>query len=191
MCLEVCQHQGAQQRERERERGHIAHVMLLLQKATDLVEEFPPFGTAASSNGALPTPPGLSQYSSLLCDVGRKTKGQSTDSSSAVALTRIMSYADGRRDRAAFFVNCNDFVDELHEIPISVAITVLEGVGALLLRELLGVRDDQFSRIKVRLVAGRTCLMFVVISHRVKPDRENVTRSETGSITYGTNATPD
>ena len=35
-----------------------------------------------------------------------------------------------------------DFVDELHEIPISVAIIVLVEVGALLLRELLGVRDD-------------------------------------------------
>ena len=39
-------------------------------------------------------------------------------------------------------VSSADFVDELHEIPISVAIVVLEGVGALLLRELLGVRDD-------------------------------------------------
>ena len=34
-----------------------------------------------------------------------------------------------------------DFVDELHEIPISVAIIVLVGVGAHLLRELCGVRD--------------------------------------------------
>ena len=33
-------------------------------------------------------------------------------------------------------------VDELHEIPISVAIIVLVGVGVLLLRELLRVRDD-------------------------------------------------
>ena len=31
--------------------------------------------------------------------------------------------------------------DELHEIPISVALIVLEGVGALLRLELLGVRD--------------------------------------------------
>ena len=35
-----------------------------------------------------------------------------------------------------------DFVDELHEIPIPVAIIVLEGVGALHRLELLRVRDD-------------------------------------------------
>ena len=33
-----------------------------------------------------------------------------------------------------------------HEIPIAVAIILLVEFGALLLRELLGVRDDQFSR---------------------------------------------
>ena len=38
------------------------------------------------------------------------------------------------------------FVDELHEIPISVATIVLVGIGALLLRELHGVRDDRLFR---------------------------------------------
>ena len=37
---------------------------------------------------------------------------------------------------------CWTFVDELHEIPISVAIIVLEGVGALLRLELLEIRVD-------------------------------------------------
>ena len=36
----------------------------------------------------------------------------------------------------------DDFVDELHEIPSSVAIIVLAGVGALLRLELLRVRGD-------------------------------------------------
>ena len=42
-------------------------------------EESTPFGAAASSNGALPTPSGLSQqYSLPLGDVGRKTKDTHT-----------------------------------------------------------------------------------------------------------------
>ena len=35
-----------------------------------------------------------------------------------------------------------DFVDELHEIPIAVAMILLVEFGVLLLRELLRVRDD-------------------------------------------------
>ena len=47
-------------------------------------------------------------------------------------------------------------------------------------------------------VAGRTCLTFCDLTAyetsrwvELNPDRENATRSGTGSISYGTNATPD
>ena len=43
-------------------------------------------------------------------------------------------------------LSLQDFVDELHENPIFVATIVLVEVGALLLHEALGVRDDRLFR---------------------------------------------
>ena len=44
----------------------------------------------------------------------------------------------------------SDFVDELHEIPISVAIILLVEFCVLLLLELLGIRDEKLSRNTLR-----------------------------------------
>ena len=52
----------------------------------------------------------------------------------------------GRTGISAILPFLQDFIDELHEIPISVAIIVLAGVGALLRIELLGNHDDRLFR---------------------------------------------
>ena len=48
------------------------------------------------------------------------------------------------------FRTSSDFVDELHENTLADAIILLVEFGVLLRLELLGVRDDQFSRNTLR-----------------------------------------
>ena len=77
--------------------------------ATESVEEFTSFRTAAASNGALPTPSGLSQqYSLPLSDVGRKTKQRAyrrrTQYECSSTRTDCVVHADGGRALELFFV---------------------------------------------------------------------------------------
>ena len=54
----------------------------------------------------------------------------------------MLQYRRQNSEISEILPSLQNFVDELHEIPISEAIIVLVGVGALLRLELLGVRDD-------------------------------------------------
>ena len=73
-----------------------------------------------------------------------------------------------------------DFIDELHEIPIAVAIILLVEFGVLLRRELLGVRDDrlfsQYSAIIICLCSSSKVLIcaFELFRSLSFPDRSTI-----------------